>query len=327
MRTMRVGVRVVVVVVEVVVVLVAAILACAQRTASLSPSHPLRTHHTRSTTNAYGRRFQPMCSASIGSVSSQRERKAPSDVWSDDQCILKIDGRRYNLTTWAKAHPGGVKALRRFHGKNASAAFHAVGHSIAAYNLLESFLVVEGSNDTLALDEEVASVVSSNPRPRWRQKLFTKEDPIGLHKHLGIFCLVHFGFRFLQMYFGDISAGYGTRLGKGVHIGPALCLIPDRRSGKVVEEHPAFIKVGDAAMIEVVPTKPLCLESFTEFPPLGRFAVRDMKKTVAVGVVKNVTREQPTAAKKPFGSTFKHTAVNPHAKHHPGGHHGVIHAH
>ena len=36
------------------------------------------------------------------------------------------------------------------------------------------------------------------------------------------------------------------------------------------------------------PTKAMCVETFKEFPPLGRFAVRDMKKTVAVGVIKSV---------------------------------------
>lgn len=36
----------------------------------------------------------------------------------------------------------------------------------------------------------------------------------------------------------------------------------------------------------LTPTKPLCVESFQEFPPLGRFAVRDMRQTVAVGVIK-----------------------------------------
>jgi elongation factor 1-alpha len=66
----------------------------------------------------------------------------------------------------------------------------------------------------------------------------------------------------------------------------------DRRSGKVLEQNPAFIKTGDAAIVDVVPTKPLCVETFTEFPPLGRFAVRDMKKTVAVGVIKAITREE-----------------------------------
>lgn len=49
---------------------------------------------------------------------------------------------------------------------------------------------------------------------------------------------------------------------------------------------PKSIKSGDAAIVTLVPTKPLCVESFQEFPPLGRFAVRDMRQTVAVGVIK-----------------------------------------
>ena len=42
----------------------------------------------------------------------------------------------------------------------------------------------------------------------------------------------------------------------------------DRRPGKVLEEDPEFLKAGEGGMVSVVPTKPLCLESFTEFPPL-----------------------------------------------------------
>jgi hypothetical protein len=43
----------------------------------------------------------------------------------EEQWILEIDGRRYNLTDWAKAHPGGVNVLRRFNNKDASKSFHA----------------------------------------------------------------------------------------------------------------------------------------------------------------------------------------------------------
>ena len=68
----------------------------------------------------------------------------------------------------------------------------------------------------------------------------------------------------------------------------------DRRTGKTTEENPQFIKSGDAAMVKLVPSKPMCVENFKEYPPLGRFAVRDMKQTVAVGVVKEVTRKEVT---------------------------------
>ena len=33
----------------------------------------------------------------------------------------------------------------------------------------------------------------------------------------------------------------------------------------------------------------MCIEPFSEFPPLGRFAVRYMRQTVAVGVIKDTT--------------------------------------
>jgi len=49
-------------------------------------------------------------------------------------------------------------------------------------------------------------------------------------------------------------------------------------------------------MIVLQPTKPMCVETFTEYPPLGRFAVRDMRQTVAVGIIKEVLKKDPSAA-------------------------------
>ena len=36
----------------------------------------------------------------------------------------------------------------------------------------------------------------------------------------------------------------------------------------------------------------MCVEAFQQYPPLGRFAVRDMRQTVAVGVIKSVEKEE-----------------------------------
>ena len=71
----------------------------------------------------------------------------------------------------------------------------------------------------------------------------------------------------------------------------------DRRSGKELEKLPKSVKSGDAAMVRLAPSKPMCVESFAEYPPLGRFAVRDMKQTVAVGVIKAVTKKTVAAGK------------------------------
>jgi elongation factor 1-alpha len=65
----------------------------------------------------------------------------------------------------------------------------------------------------------------------------------------------------------------------------------DQRSGQVIEENPDFVKKGESMVAKLVPLKPLCIETYKEFPQLGRFAVRDMGITVAVGVVLDLTEK------------------------------------
>jgi elongation factor 1-alpha len=74
----------------------------------------------------------------------------------------------------------------------------------------------------------------------------------------------------------------------------------DKRTGKEKEKDPKQIKTGDAAIVEMLPTKQMCVEPFSEYPPLGRFAVRDMRKTVAVGVIKSVLRKDKDGKTTPF---------------------------
>jgi elongation factor 1-alpha len=71
-----------------------------------------------------------------------------------------------------------------------------------------------------------------------------------------------------------------------------LLELMDKRTGKTLEANPKFIKSGQAAICEMVPSKPMCVEAFSKYAPLGRFAVRDMRKTVAVGVIKTTYRVQ-----------------------------------
>jgi elongation factor 1-alpha len=62
----------------------------------------------------------------------------------------------------------------------------------------------------------------------------------------------------------------------------------DPKTGAVLQEHPDFIKTGDAARVRVVPTKPMVVEKQSEFPQLARFAIRDMGQTVAAGIILDV---------------------------------------
>ena len=45
--------------------------------------------------------------------------------------------------------------------------------------------------------------------------------------------------------------------------------------GELIEEKPEYIQKGDSADIELEPIKPSVIETYSEFPPLGRFAIRD----------------------------------------------------
>jgi len=97
---------------------------------------------------------------------------------------------------------------------------------------------------------------------------------------------------------GEIKNGYSPVL--DCHTAHIACKFQeikekcDRRSGKKLEDNPKFVKSGDAAMVDMIPSKPMCVESFSDYPPLGRFAVRDMKQTVAVGVIKTVEKAEAT---------------------------------
>jgi elongation factor 1-alpha len=65
----------------------------------------------------------------------------------------------------------------------------------------------------------------------------------------------------------------------------------DPKTGATVEEKPKFLKTGDAAIVKIKPVRPLAIETFKEFPEIGRFALRDMGTTIAAGVVKSITEK------------------------------------
>jgi len=62
-------------------------------------------------------------------------------------------------------------------------------------------------------------------------------------------------------------------------------------TGGVDEENPKFLKVGDSAIVKIRPVRPTCIETFEEFPEMGRFALRDMGATIAAGIVKEITEK------------------------------------
>jgi len=91
-----------------------------------------------------------------------------------------------------------------------------------------------------------------------------------------------------------------TAIGKGytpvfhLHTAQIACTFiellekKDPKTGATMQKNPDFLKSGDVAIVRIKPLKPVVVEKFADFPPLGRFAIRDMGQTVAAGVVLEV---------------------------------------
>ncbi len=55
-------------------------------------------------------------------------------------------------------------------------------------------------------------------------------------------------------------------------------------TGETIQENPDMLKNGDAAIVQIKPTKPLVIEKNKDIPQMSRFAIRDAGQTVAAGM-------------------------------------------
>ncbi|MBU1203680.1 MAG: translation elongation factor EF-1 subunit alpha [Nanoarchaeota archaeon] len=75
-----------------------------------------------------------------------------------------------------------------------------------------------------------------------------------------------------------------------IHTAQVACQITDLlkkldpATGQTLQENPDMLKNGDAAIVKIVPTKPLVIEKQGEIPHMARFAIRDAGNTVAAGM-------------------------------------------
>jgi elongation factor 1-alpha len=83
-----------------------------------------------------------------------------------------------------------------------------------------------------------------------------------------------------------ISVGYTPVL--HIHTAQFAAKITEIVEKKGQEGKADFLKTGESGVVKFKPLKPIVIEKYAEFPPLGRFAIRDMGQTVAAGVVLDV---------------------------------------
>jgi elongation factor 1-alpha len=63
-------------------------------------------------------------------------------------------------------------------------------------------------------------------------------------------------------------------------------------TGEVLQENPDFIRNGDAAIVKIKPTHPMCIETQKEIPQMSRFAIRDSGTTVAAGMCISLIKKE-----------------------------------
>jgi len=83
-----------------------------------------------------------------------------------------------------------------------------------------------------------------------------------------------------------------------VHTAQVACRIEEiirqinPATGETIKEHPDMLKNGDAAIVRIVPTKPLVIEKKSDIPHMSTFAIRDAGKTVAAGACIDLVKKE-----------------------------------
>ncbi|TPX35016.1 hypothetical protein SmJEL517_g02461 [Synchytrium microbalum] len=66
----------------------------------------------------------------------------------------------------------------------------------------------------------------------------------------------------------------------------------DKTSGRKSKHSPKFVKTGDICICRIETSQIICLETYKDYPQLGRFTLRDEGKTVAIGKVTKLLADQ-----------------------------------
>ena len=64
-----------------------------------------------------------------------------------------------------------------------------------------------------------------------------------------------------------------------------LVSLLDPKTGQESRARPRMLLKGQTAVAEIVPARPLPLERYSDYRALGRLALRDGGRTIAVGIV------------------------------------------
>mmetsp|Transcript_61743 Transcript_61743/g.174421 ORF Transcript_61743/g.174421 Transcript_61743/m.174421 type:complete len:449 (+) Transcript_61743:127-1473(+) len=107
---------------------------------------------------------------------------------------------------------------------------------------------------------------------------------------------------------GRIRAGYCPAI--AIHTAQIPCefeelvSLIDRKTGKEAKANPESATSGEVLTVRMRPRVGICVEAFSAYPSLGRFAIRDHGRTIAVGVIKEVTKRSVPKARTAGGNEY-----------------------
>jgi elongation factor 1-alpha len=67
----------------------------------------------------------------------------------------------------------------------------------------------------------------------------------------------------------------------------------DKKTGKTIEKNPEFLRSDDTALVKIIPLKPISVETYVDYPSLGRFVMLDQAIVIAAGTIKHVEKKDP----------------------------------
>lgn len=128
--------------------------------------------------------------------------------------IIYIKNHKYDITEFVNEHPGGVEVFKN--GADLTKEFNEVGHSKDAIKLLNQYLVKDNTEEPtkehkekegnehvkkqVDLDEvSVKELFLHRFSQTKLSRLFTKEDKANIHKILGAFAILNYGYFFFDI--------------------------------------------------------------------------------------------------------------------------------
>ena len=99
-----------------------------------------------------------------------------------------------------------------------------------------------------------------------------------------------------RYYPPEIKAGFSPSI--HCHTARVTCRVVELlakingSSGGIIENNPDHIRDGDSAIVIFEPKKPLVIEKTSDFPKLGRFAIRDSNRTIGAGMCIDVEKKE-----------------------------------